>query len=216
MALASKAGRWASIALAAAACGVASCARTRVGGWVAGQNAGVTSAITLKADTVVNSLTFSGTSSVGSGLGSSFGAFGPGGRILNLQLQGATSFLVKDGTTTYTAGALTSGNGTTMFGHVLFGATLNFNAGSAFGLGASGGFVKGGDGLLNLNAPTYFGATASFAVNQGRVNLNSGAANTLAAQACMNECRRPSPSLRTPPAAKGRTCVSRDLTPSST
>ena len=151
-----------------------------VGGWVAGQNAGVSSAITLKADTVVNSLTFSGTPSVGSGLGSSFGAFGPGGRILNLQLQGATSFLVKDGTTTYTAGALTSGNGTTMFGHVLFGATLNFNAGSAFGLGASGGFVKGGDGLLNLNAPTYFGATASFAVNQGRVNLNSGAANTLA------------------------------------
>ena len=129
---------------------------------------------------MVNSLTFSGTSSVGSGLGSSFGAFGPGGRILNLQLQGATSFLVKDGTTTYTAGALTSGNGTTMFGHVLFGATLNFNAGSAFGLGASGGFVKGGDGLLNLNAPTYFGAANSFAVNQGRVNLNSGAANTLA------------------------------------
>ena len=151
-----------------------------VGAWAAGQNAGVSSAETLSVDTIVNSLTFSGSASLGSGLGASFGAFGPGGRILNLQLQGATAFLVKDGTTNYSAGALTSGNGTTVFGHVLQGATLNFNAGSAFGLGASGGFVKGGEGVLNLNAPTFFGAANSFAVNQGRVNLNSGAPNTLA------------------------------------
>jgi autotransporter-associated beta strand protein len=149
-----------------------------VGAWAAGQNAGVSSAETLSVDTIVNSLTFSGTASLGSGLGASFGAFGPGGRILNVQLQGATAFLVKDGTTTYTAGALTSGTGTTMFGHVLQGATLNFNAGSAFGLGSTGGFVKGGDGVINFNAPIYLGA-GNFAVNQGRVNLNSGFANTI-------------------------------------
>ena len=154
-----------------------------VGGWAAGENAGVSSAQTISVDTVVNSLTFSGTASLGSGLGASFGAFGPGGRVLNLQLQGATAFLVKDGTTTFTAGALTSGTGTTMFGHVLQGATLNFDAGSAFGLGATGGFVKAGDGLLNFNAPIYLGATNNFTVNGGRVNLNSGFANTLPVQA---------------------------------
>jgi hypothetical protein len=151
-----------------------------VGAWAAGQNAGVSSAETISVDSFVNSLTFSGTASLGSGLGASFGAFGTGGRILNLQLQGATAFLVKDGTTNYSAGALSSAGGTTMFGHVLFGSTLNFNAGSAFGLNSSGGFVKAGEGVLNLNVPTYFGAANNFAVNQGRVNLNSGAPNTLA------------------------------------
>ena len=149
-----------------------------VGGWALGQNAGVSSAQTLSVDTVVNSLTFSGTASLNSGLGAAFGSYGPGGRPLTLQLLGATAFLVKDGVTDIGVGSISSVGGTTIFGHVLLGATANFNAGSGFGLNSTGGFVKAGDGVLNLNAQTYFGPS-TFAVNLGRVNLSSTVANTL-------------------------------------
>ena len=143
-----------------------------------GQNAGVSSAQTLSVDTIVNSLTFSGTASLDSGLGAAFGSYGPGGRPLTLELRGATAFLVKDGTTDIGLGAVSSGDGTTIFGHVLLGATANFNAGSGLGFNSTGGFVKAGDGILNLNAQTYFNPS-TFTVTQGRVNLSSAVDNTL-------------------------------------
>ena len=149
-----------------------------VGGWAFGQNAGVSSAQTLSVDTIVNSLTFSGTASLDSGLGAAFGSYGPGGRPLTLELRGATAFLVKDGTTDIGLGAVSSGGGTTIFGHVLLGATANFNAGSGLGFNSTGGFVKAGDGILNLNAQTYFNPS-TFTVTQGRVNLSSAVDNTL-------------------------------------
>ena len=149
-----------------------------VGGWAQGQNAGVSSAQTLSVDTIVNSLTFSGTASLNSGLGAAFGSFGPGGRPLTLQLAGATAFLVKDGNTTIGLGSLSSAGGTTIFGHVLAGATATFTAGSGLGLNSTGGLVKAGDGVLNLNAQTYFNPSI-LTVTQGRVNLSSTVANTL-------------------------------------
>jgi autotransporter-associated beta strand protein len=148
-----------------------------VGGWAQGQNAGVSSAISLNADTVVNTLTFSGTASLASGLGSSFGRFGPGGTLLTQKFTGATAFLVKSGTTTLDVGSFTSGTGTTLIGHVLAGATLNVN--STFGIGQSSGFVKADGGVMNLNALAYFQG-GSFTVNGGVMNLNSGLANTVA------------------------------------
>jgi autotransporter-associated beta strand protein len=148
-----------------------------VGGWAQGQNAGVSSAVALNADTVVNTLTFSGTASLGSGLGSSFGRFGPGGSLLTQKFTGATAFLVKSGTTTLDVGSFTSGTGTTLIGHVLAGATLNVN--STFGIGQSSGFVKADGGVMNLNALAYFQG-GSFTVNGGVMNLNSGLANTVA------------------------------------
>ena len=149
-----------------------------VGGWALGQNAGVSSAQTLSVDTIVNSLTFSGTASLNSGLGAAFGSYGPGGRPLGLGLLGATAFLVKDGNTSIGLGAVSSFGGTTIFGHVLLGATATFTAGSGLGLNSTGGFVKAGDGTLNLNAQTYFNPS-TFTVTQGRVNLSSAVANTL-------------------------------------
>jgi autotransporter-associated beta strand protein len=149
-----------------------------VGGWAQGQNAGVSSAQTLSVDTIVNSLTFSGTASLNSGLGAAFGSFGPGGRPLTLQLAGATAFLVKDGSTSIGLGSLSSAGGTTIFGHVLAGASATFTAGSGLGLNSTGGLVKAGDGVLNLEAQTYFNPSI-LTVTQGRVNLSSTVANTL-------------------------------------
>ena len=46
------------------------------------------------------------------------------------------------------------------------------------GFNSTGGFVKAGDGILNLNAQTYFNPS-TFTVTQGRVNLSSAVDNTL-------------------------------------
>jgi autotransporter-associated beta strand protein len=154
-----------------------------VGGWSQGQNAGVSSAVTLGTDTIVNTMTFSGTSSLGSSLPAAFGRFGAGGRLLTQEFRGAAAFLVRDGVTTLDVGSFTSGTGTTLFGHVLTGATLNVN--SLFGIGQTSGFVKAGGGTLNFNAPTYFQG-GNFTVNDGTVNLLSGQADTIAVLPTIN------------------------------
>jgi len=110
-----------------------------VGGWSQGQNAGVSSAVTLGTDTIVNTMTFSGTSSLGSSLPAAFGRFSAGGPLLTQEFRGAAAFLVRDGVTTLDVGSFTSGTGTTLVGHVLTGATLNVN--SLFGIGQTSGFV---------------------------------------------------------------------------
>jgi autotransporter-associated beta strand protein len=154
-----------------------------VGGWFQGQNAGVSSAVTLGTDTIVNTMTFSGTASLGSSLPAAFGRFGAGGRLLTQEFRGATAFLVRDGVTTLNVGSFSSGTGTTLVGHVLTGATLNVN--SLFGIGQTSGFVKAGGGTLNFNAPTYFQG-GNFTVNDGTVNLLSGQADTIAVLPTIN------------------------------
>jgi autotransporter-associated beta strand protein len=72
-------------------------------GWREAQNAGVfatqTAAQTIGVDTIANTLTFAGgTTSLGSSLGTAFGRFGPGGRLLTQEFRGATAFLVRSGT----------------------------------------------------------------------------------------------------------------------
>ncbi|MFN5805144.1 MAG: beta strand repeat-containing protein, partial [Opitutia bacterium] len=143
-------------------------------GWRQAQNGGVfasqTAAQTVGVDTVLNTLTFSGAAtSLGSSLGSAFGRFGQGGRLLTQEFRGATAFLVRDGTATLDVGSFTSNTGVTLFGHVLTGATANVN--SSFGLNQTSGFVKTGGGVINFNRPTYF-TGGTFTVNGGTVNLN--------------------------------------------
>ena len=117
------------------------------------QNAGLSSALTYAGDLQMNTLTSSGTSSLTSWLdATTFGAYGPGGRLLTIGLYNASGVLVRaNAVTTLNGGAVTS-EGTTYF-HVLNGATLNLNA--SYGVGGSAGFVKAADGVLNLNRRAY-------------------------------------------------------------
>jgi len=117
------------------------------------QNVGLSVAKTYAGDLQMNTLTSSGTSSLTSSLdATTFGAYGPGGRLLTLGLYNASGVLVRaNAVTTLNAGAVTS-EGTTYL-HVLNGATLNLNA--SYGVGGSAGFVKAGDGILNLNRRAY-------------------------------------------------------------
>jgi autotransporter-associated beta strand protein len=145
--------------------------------WVAGQNAGVTSAQTIATNTVVNSLTMGGSGSLGSGLGATFGSFGPAGGLLTQTLANASAVLALDGNNAITVGSLTNGGGITPYIHVLSGATLDLNA--ALGIGGTAGFVKMDGGVLNLNRPAYY-TGGNTTVNGGTLNLNSGQDNTLA------------------------------------
>jgi autotransporter-associated beta strand protein len=117
------------------------------------ENAGLSGALTYAGDLQMNTLTSSGTASLTSSLdATTFGAYGPGGRLLTLGLYNASGVLVRaSSVTTLNAGAVTS-EGTTYF-HVLNGATLNLNA--SYGVGGSAGFVKAADGILNLNRRAY-------------------------------------------------------------
>ena len=117
------------------------------------ENAGLSGALTYAGDLQMNTLTSSGTASLTSSLdATTFGAYGPGGRLLTIGLYNASGVLVRaSSVTTLNAGAVTS-EGTTYF-HVLNGATLNLNA--AYGVGGSAGFVKADDGILNLNRRAY-------------------------------------------------------------
>jgi autotransporter-associated beta strand protein len=117
------------------------------------ENAGLSSALTYAGDLQMNTLTSSGTSSLTSSLDpTTFGAYGPGGRLLTIGLYNASGVLVRaNAVTTLNGGAVTS-EGTTYF-HVLNGATLNLNA--SYGVGGSAGFVKAADGILNVNRRAY-------------------------------------------------------------
>lgn len=117
------------------------------------ENAGLSGAQTYAGDLQMNTLTSAGVASLTSSLdATTFGAYGPGGRLLTIGLYNASGVLVRaNSVTTLNAGAVTS-EGTTYF-HVLNGATLNLNA--SYGVGGSAGFVKADDGVLNLNRRAY-------------------------------------------------------------
>ena len=147
--------------------------------WTYNQNAGLNSAQTIAYNGTVNSLTTSGAASLGSSLDATFGDFGSGGGLLTLTLANASAVLVKDGTTTLAVGSLT-GSYITPYFHVLTGATLNVNA--SLGVAGNVGLVKAGGGVMNLNRATYY-TGGNTTVNGGTLNLNSGAADTLAVAA---------------------------------
>ena len=120
-----------------------------------GENFGLTGTLTYGADLRMNTLTSTvGTRSLTPSLNATvFGAYGPGGTLLDLGLTGASAVLVPSGsTTTLGAGSLTT-EGTAYF-HVLGTGTLNLNA--SVGVGDSASFVKAGTGRLNLNRRAYF------------------------------------------------------------
>ena len=151
---------------------------TVVATWAATQNAGLSSSQVIKANTVANTLTISGTATLASGLDTvAFGKFGPNGGLLTQSQSGAAATLVLAGATgNINVGAYQSATvGTTPFIHVVAGGTLNLNA--AFAVGGTAGMLKADGGVLNLNGQAYFTGTA--VVNGGTLNLNSGAANTL-------------------------------------
>ena len=141
------------------------------------ENAGLSGALTYAGDLQMNTLTSSGTSSLTSSLNATtFGAYGPGGRLLTIGLYNASGVLVRaNAVTTLNAGAVTS-EGTTYF-HVLNNATFNLNA--AYGVGGSAGFVKAADGILNVNRRAYmapFNMTGGFtALESDIVSVNSTA-----------------------------------------
>jgi autotransporter-associated beta strand protein len=144
-------------------------------------NASLAGTLTLSAPTTVNTLTSSGTASVGSRLAASvFGKYGPSGDLLSLSLANAAGFLVKDGTTTFNLGTLVGPTAGAAYFHVLTGATLNVDA--ALIPAATGGFVLSGGGTMELGATTGF-FTGSVAINNGTLKLDSGADNTLAISA---------------------------------
>jgi autotransporter-associated beta strand protein len=131
----------------------------------------------LSVSSVANTLTLTSGTSVINGLGTTFGNYGPGGALLGLTLSNAAASLTLAGATgninTGNFGSTTAGN--TIYSHVITGGTLNLNG--FVGVGNTGGFLKADGGSLNFNAPSYY--TGATVVNNGTLNLNSGAANTL-------------------------------------
>ena len=131
-----------------------------------GENFRLTGALAFASDLRMNTLTSTvGTRSLVPSLNSAvFGAYGPGGRLLNLGLTGASAVLVPSGsTTTLGAGSLTT-QGTAYF-HVLGTGILDLNASVGVVSGtdsliedatSSASFVKAGAGRLNLNRRAYF------------------------------------------------------------
>lgn len=136
---------------------------------------GVTQA--LNVNSIANTLTISGTSTVNSGLGAAFGNYSPGGGLLGLTLSNASASLTLAGAT----GNINVGNfgstsaGTTIYAHVIAGGTLNVN--SAIGVGNTGGLAKADGGTMNLNNRAYYTGTTT--INNGTLSLNSGTNNTL-------------------------------------
>jgi autotransporter-associated beta strand protein len=146
-------------------------------------NVGLTgSAATIGVNTVANTLTISGTSSIGSSLGAAFGNYGPGGNLLTTSLSNAAASLTLAGATgTINTAFGSTTTGTTPFAHVIAGGTLNVNG--AFGFSNAGttgtaGLEKADGGTMNLNNRAYY--TGATTVNNGTLNLNSSTANTIA------------------------------------
>ncbi len=136
---------------------------------------GATQALTV--NSVANSLTISGTSTVNSGLGAAFGSYGPGGNLLTLSLSNAAASLTLAGATgTINTAFGSTTTGTTPFVHVVAGGTLNLNG--AFAIGGTVGLAKADGGTLNLNNKAYYTGTTT--INDGTVKLASGSANTIA------------------------------------
>jgi autotransporter-associated beta strand protein len=141
-------------------------------------NVGMTGATqALSVNSIANTITFSGTNTIESGLdATAFGAYGPGGGLLTFSLSNAAASLTLAGATANVNVAFGSTTaGTTPYVHVITGGTLNVNG--AFAIGGSGGMLKADGGVMNLNNLAYF--TGATTVNNGTLNLNSGLANTL-------------------------------------
>jgi len=120
-----------------------------------GENFRLTGTLSFASDLRMNTLTSTvGTRSLTSSLNAGvFGAYGPGGRLLDLGLTGASAVLVPTGSTTTLGAGSLSTQGTAYF-HVLGTGVLDLNA--SVGVGGSASFVKAGDGRLNLNRRAYF------------------------------------------------------------
>jgi MYXO-CTERM domain-containing protein len=120
-----------------------------------GENFRLTGTLSFASDLRMNTLTSTvGTRSLVSSLNAGvFGAYGPGGRLLDLGLTGASAVLVPSGSTTTLGAGSLSTQGTAYF-HVLGTGVLDLNA--SVGVGGSASFVKAGDGRLNLNRRAYF------------------------------------------------------------
>ncbi len=131
----------------------------------------------LNVNSIANTLTISGTSTVNSGLGAAFGSYGPGGNLLTLSLSNAAASLTLAGATGTINTAFGSTTvGTTPFVHVIAGGTLNVNG--AFAVGGTAGMAKADGGAMNLNNRAYYTGTTS--INNGILRLNSGTNDTLA------------------------------------
>jgi len=143
--------------------------------WDSQQNAALTGVVTIGNSASVNTLTVSSASSLASGLPGAFGAYGEDGAAVTLTLDNASAMLVKSGTFSVDVNIRGSSSQAPQF-HVLSGATLDLEG--RLGLGSSVGFVKAGDGMMNMNARAGF--TGVVTVNGGTLNLASGADNTIA------------------------------------
>jgi autotransporter-associated beta strand protein len=149
--------------------------------WSEQENAYLSGNESLRSSVSVNTLTtdgFSGgnlTSSLSSGLQGAFGGYGMDASQLTLTLANASAILVKNGTVNVDVALRGSSSQAAQF-HILGDATLELNG--QFGLGSSVGFVKAGEGTMNLNARAGF--TGVVTVNGGDLNLSSGADNTIA------------------------------------
>ena len=122
---------------------------TVVGTWAGTQNAGLSSSQGLRGTTYANSLTISGTATLGTALdATAFGKFGPNGGLLTQSMSNASAILVLAGATgNINGGALQSTTtGTTPYIHVVAGGTLNVNA--ALGIGGTAGLLKADGGVV--------------------------------------------------------------------
>jgi autotransporter-associated beta strand protein len=146
--------------------------------WSSQDNAYLSGHITLTESTAVNTLTtdtFGGAffKSISSAVQGGFGDYGTDGQRMTMTLANASAMLVKGGIVSVATDVRGSSTQAPHF-HVINGATLDLNG--RLGLGSSVGFVKAGDGTMNLNARTGF--TGVVTVNGGNLNLFGGEDNT--------------------------------------
>ncbi|GEP44951.1 autotransporter-associated beta strand repeat-containing protein [Brevifollis gellanilyticus] len=145
--------------------------------WASTQNAGINAATTaLPANRAANTLTIGGASTLSSALDSTtFGSYGPNGGLLALSLTINAALALDGSVADVNIGTLNGTAGTAWAIHTVGTAVMNLNG--RFGLNNTAGILKAGAGTLNFNNQTLF--TGTLAVNDGTVNLNSGAENTL-------------------------------------
>jgi autotransporter-associated beta strand protein len=148
--------------------------QTNVALWATTQNAGLSSAQTIGATTLANTITASGTASLGSALNSTFGSYGANGGLLPMQVDRGGILALNGSTLNFNPGALNSNGTNTWMIHAVGNAVINVNG--VLG-GTPNGIVKADDGTLNLNQIALY--TGSTVVNGGTLNLNSGQDNTI-------------------------------------
>lgn len=145
--------------------------------WASTQNAGINGTTTsIAVNRAANTLTAGGASTLNSALdAATFGPYGPNGGLLALSLTINAALALDGSVVNVNIGTLNGSAGTSWAIHTVGNGVMNLNG--RFGLGNTGGIIKAGAGTLNFNNQTLF--TGTLAVNDGTVNLNSGADNTL-------------------------------------